>query len=699
MHQNTQSPMQSFRTELENPIVERDIIALEKSIYAFRNGQIHEEKFRSLRLARGVYGQRQPGVQMVRIKIPQGRFSARQLRRIAAISDEYATGNLHITTRQDVQVHFVQLERTPQLWAELEEEEITMREACGNTVRNVTASIFAGIDPDEPFDLSPYADAFFRYFLRNPICQDLGRKVKVAFSSSEKDSAGVFFHDLGFIPVLSDGQRGFKVVLGGGIGAQPKEAEIVFAFLPVSQLIPFGEAVLRVFDRYGERNRRNKARLKFLIKEMGLDTFLSWVEVEKKALPHPEYPIEPYPLSFRETPVGPPCPEFPDLAYQSWLRTNVFLQKQAGYVAVGIPVRTGDLSSAAARRLADIIEAYTGDDSRFTPTQSILLRFVHRENLPRLYAELAEAGLARAGFHRVNDIVACPGTDTCNLGIGSSMGLAHVLQEVLEGEFSNLIDECDLTIKISGCMNACGQHTIANIGFQGMTLNQGDRIAPATQVLLGGGTLGHGHGRFADKVLKVPSRRVPDVLRWILRDFEASRLPYEGFNAYYDRCGEAYFFQHLKGYSDTGNLDELDFVDWGNEVFYEKAIGIGECAGVQIDLIQTLLFEAEEMLDLACGAFSEERWSDAVYHAYSAFIRSGKALLATRDAKVNAHESILSGFDTYFPGLAQSLGRPYEAIVVQINQHTPTKPFADSYIRDARRVLCWIKHFRHGLPQ
>lgn len=688
--------MQSFRTELENPIVEQDIIALEKNIFAFRNGQIHEEKFRSLRLVRGVYGQRQPGVQMVRIKIPLGRFTASQLRRIAAVSDEYATGNLHLTTRQDVQLHFVQLERTPQLWAELEKEEITLREACGNTVRNVTASIFAGIDPDEPFDVSPYAEAFFRYFLRNPVCQDLGRKVKVAFSSSEKDTAGVFFHDLGFIPIILNGEKGFKVVLGGGIGAQPKEAEVVFSFLPVEYLIPFSEAVLRVFDRHGERNRRNKARLKFLIKEVGMATFLEWVEAEKRALPNAIYHIDPPADSFRDSPIWPTRDEFLGPDYKSWRQTNVFAQKQAGYLAVGIPIRTGDLSSDCARHLADIIENFTGDDSRFTTSQSILLRFVREENLPHLYTQLVEAGLARTGFHRVSDIVACPGTDTCNLGIGSSMGLAHVLQEVLEREYSWLIEEYDLSIKISGCMNACGQHTVANIGFQGMTLNQGNRVAPATQVLLGGGALGNGHGRFADKVIKVPSRRVPDVLRWILSDFQANHLPQEHFNAYYDRKGEDYFFQYLKTYSNTENLSELDFVDWGNEIFYEKAIGIGECAGVQIDLIQTLLFEAEEMLDIGGKAFLEERWSDAAYHAYAALIRAGKALLSTKEAKVNSQESIRTGFDSYFPGFEHALKQRYEALVGQISQFAPTKSFAESYLLDARLALDWIKTHRNA---
>ena len=236
--------MQSFRTELENPVVEKDILDLEKKIRLFREGKIDDEKFRSLRLARGVYGQRQQGVQMVRIKLPYGKVTTQQLNRISDVSDEYATGNLHITTRQDIQIHFVSLDRTPQLWAELEEDDITLREACGNTVRNVTASSMAGIDPKEPFDVSPYAHAVFAYFLRNPICQEMGRKFKIAFSSSEDDSAFAFMHDLGFIPKvkIENGVevRGFKVVLGGGLGSQPYMADAVTDFMPVNQIIPFG---------------------------------------------------------------------------------------------------------------------------------------------------------------------------------------------------------------------------------------------------------------------------------------------------------------------------------------------------------------------------------------------------------------------------------------------------------------------------
>jgi len=247
--------MLSFRTEIENPIVEKDIIELEKKIHQYQNGALDEDGFRSLRLARGIYGQRQEGVQMIRIKLPFGRLSSEQLIRIADVSDKYSTGRLHITTRQDIQIHYVSLDKTPELWAELERDDITLREACGNTVRNVTASETAGIDPDEPFDVSPYADAVFRFFLRNPICQELGRKFKISFSSSDKDSALSYMHDLGFIPKVKSGKngdiRGFKVMIAGGLGSQPRHADTMFEFLEADRIIPFIESVLRIVDRYG----------------------------------------------------------------------------------------------------------------------------------------------------------------------------------------------------------------------------------------------------------------------------------------------------------------------------------------------------------------------------------------------------------------------------------------------------------------
>jgi len=688
--------MQSFRTEIENPVVEKDIIELEEKIYAFKKHSIDEEKFRSLRLARGIYGQRQKGVQMVRIKLPMGKFSANQLRRIAAVSKEYGSGNLHITTRQDIQLHYVELERTPALWAELEKDQITLREACGNTVRNVTASAMAGVDREEPFDVTPYANAFFNYFLRNPICQDMGRKIKVAFSSSEKDDALTFIHDLGFIPKIKNEEHGFQLMLGGGIGSQPIPSQKVFSFLAAHEIIPYSEAILRVFDRYGERNKRNKARLKFLVKDMGLEPFLSLVEKEKKTLLNQSYPIEVIDRKLATAQYRGGKVELDTKTdFEQWRKINVLKQKQKGYCSVGIPVQTGDISAKKALQLADLIELFTKNDNRFTIGQSILLRDVKEEHLTALYLAIKDLNFHRIGFHKTNDIVACPGTDTCNLGIASSYGLAKELQKVIEKEFNPLIEQHELKIRISGCMNACGQHTLAHIGFQGMTLKANGHIAPATQILLGGGVLGNGEGRFADKVLKVPAKKTPDVLRWILNDFDKNASFDEDFFDYYDRQTKDYFYQNLKHFSETDQLQAKDFIDWGNEEKYEKAIGIGECAGVTIDLIQTLIFEAEEAYSWALEALDEKRLGDAVYHAYNAQIRAAKALLTAEAVKTNSHQNIIDGFDKQFPHYAIETGQAFKIGIANFTQNSPHIAFTKCFLENTFSFIAWIKKERN----
>jgi sulfite reductase (ferredoxin) len=670
---------------------------LEQKIHAFHNQKIDEEKFRSLRLARGVYGQRQQGVQMIRIKIPLGKFTAQQLLRMAEVSDEFASGNLHITTRQDIQLHYVPLDRTPELWATLEKDKVTLREACGNTVRNVTASIYAGVDPNEAFDLTPYAQAFFEYFLRNPVCQDMGRKFKVAFSSSSDDQALTFIHDLGFIPRIKNGKRGFRVLLGGGIGSQPIGAHEVFDFLEVERLIPFSEAVIRVFDRHGERNRRNKARLKFLIKEIGLEAFLELVITEEKGLAKATVPIEAEERALKEALYqSEKTLTINDTAFEDWKKTNLYAQKQKGFFAVGVPITLGDIDSKKARQLAKVILQFTKDDNRFSYGQSVLLRDVKEEHLPALYLALKELQLDRAGFQRLNDIVACPGTDTCNLGIASSMGLAKVLQEVVEKEYPDLIQKHQIDIKISGCMNACGQHTLAHIGFQGMTVKSNGKVAPATQILLGGGVLGNGTGRFADKVLKVPSKRTPAVLRWILDDFEKQRHSEEDFFAYYDRKTKDYYYQNLKYYSEVSDLTADDFVDWGVKEKYEKAIGIGECAGVTIDLVQTLLFDAKEAFEWAQEALLEDRFSDAVYHAYNARVRAAKAILTQGNAKINSHASIIDAFDPEYPKYEKEKGLSFKEEVLKIHHNKPTASFAKIYVEHTQPLLLWIENHCHA---
>ena len=689
--------MESFRTEIEDPIVQKEIIDLEKKIFLFRGGQIDDERFRSLRLARGIYGQRQEGVQMIRIKLPYGKVTSEQLRNITNVSEKYSTGRLHITTRQDIQIHYVSLDKTPELWADLSKDDITLREACGNTVRNVTASELAGVDIEEPFDVTPYAHGLFQYLLRNPICQEMGRKFKISFSSSDSDTALSYLHDLGFIPKIVNGQKGFKIMLGGGLGSQPHHAELLSEFVPVNQIIPTAEGVIRVFDRYGERAKRLKARLKFLIKELGKDEFLRLVEEEKKALPFHSYEIE---TTDFEQPITESLLPVPAVTidnvevFEAWKKSNVIPQKQSGYVSIGVKILLGDFYIDKARQLADLIKNYGANELRFSLRQNIVIRNIKETSLPFFYQELAKLEMTDLGYDTIGDITACPGTDTCNLGIASSTGIADELERVIKSEYPHYLNNKDITIKISGCMNACGQHNMAEIGFQGMSINSGKLVAPALQVLLGGGNLGNGEGRFSDKVIKIPSRRGPEALRLILNDFEANANGTR-FLDYYIAKGEKYFYEFLKPLSDVTNLTEADFIDWGNADNYVKAVGVGECAGVVIDLVATLLLEAKDKLTSAQEVFAEQKWSDAIYLAYSGFVNGAKALLLAENQKTNHHAGIIDLFDTVFVETNKiELTSSFKDLVYQINKNEPSEAFAKQYIQQALDYFESLENYR-----
>lgn len=691
--------MQSFRTEIENPLVQKDIIELANKIELFNNGKIDEEKFRSLRLARGVYGQRQEGVQMIRIKLPYGKVLSNQLRRIAEVSDEYSRSRLHITTRQDIQIHYVDLKRTPQLWAELERDNVTLREACGNAVRNVTASETAGIDVNEPFDVSPYADAVFKFFLRNPICQEMGRKFKVSFSGTDEDTGLSYMHDLGFIAKIENGVKGFKVMLGGGLGSQPRHADLFYTFLASDKIIPLMEGVLRVFDRYGERKSRAKARLKFLIKDIGLEAFKVLVEEEQNAIEFKSVAINEATYQ-TSTPVSVEAPivDIKDTeAFNLWKATNIIPQKQDGYCAIGIKVLLGDFYTDKARLLADLVEKYAAGEIRLSLRQNILIPFVKADLIPFFYQELKKLGFAEAGYNKAVDITACPGTDTCNLGIASSTGIAEELERVIKAEYPQYLSNNDLVIKISGCMNACGQHNMANIGFQGMSIRTKDKlVAPALQVLLGGGNLGDGNAYFADKVVKVPSRRGPEALRRILNDFEANANG-KLFVDYYKEKGEKYFYQLLTDLSDVENLTQEDFIDWGTEEAYVKAIGVGECAGVVIDLIATLFLECDEKIEAAEEALNNKVYSGAIYETYRSMVNAAKAILLSENVKTNTQAGIISQFDELFVSTNKvELGNTFSDLIYQIKVFPPTEAFATSYLQSAKTFLQVVKNYRES---
>ncbi len=694
-----------------SPAAQHDIVDLQTKIDRFTTGEADAEAFRKFRLSRGVYGQRQAGVQMIRIKLPFGSITADQLIRIADCSDKYATGNLHATTRQDIQLHFVKLADSPQLWADLEDAGITLREACGNTVRNVTASARAGIDPEELFDVSPHAQAIFEYFLRNPICQDMGRKFKIALSSSEKDSAYTYIHDIGLIPsppaprggVLftpplgAGGLRGFKVFLGGGLGAQPFGAQVAYEFLPEDQVIPFIEGVIRVFDRYGERSKRHKARLKYLLNDVGLEEFLRLVEEERKASPQTprggfiERNID---ISQSNIILSEVLKNTPPLgAWGPWLATNVFEQKQKGWYAVQLRVLLGDMHSDTARALAQIVKDHAADDIRVTVNQGYLLRFIKPEDLPIVYEKLNALGLAEPGFDSTADITTCPGTDTCNLAISSSYGITRALEVMMKTEFQDLIHNTTLKIKISGCMNGCGQHSAANIGFHGSSLKNGALVLPALQVLLGGGFNSANDGQIGEKVIKIPAKRGVDGLRFLLTDYETNALEDEYYNDYFARQGKNYFYQLLKPLADLTTLQQDDYIDWDSTDKYATAIGVGECAGVMIDLVATTLDEANEKLDRALATLTDNP-ADAVYHAYSVFITGAKAMLLSTEVPTNTQYGIINDFDKHFLGQYHTAEGDFKAQVLAINKNEPSAAFANKFINDAQIFLNKILSIR-----
>jgi sulfite reductase (ferredoxin) len=680
------------------PEAARDIFELQQKINAFQNGDMPEDKFKAFRLTRGVYGQRQLGVQMFRTKFPFGKITPKQLVRVAELSEQYASSNLHLTTRQNIQLHYVKVTDAPLIWAGLEDVGSTGREACGNTVRNITASSIAGIDPDEPFDVSPYAKAAFEFFLRNPICQDMGRKIKPAFSSSDKDSAYTFLHDFGFIPRIADDERGFKVVIGGGLGAQAILAQTAYEFLHEDHVIPFMEAALRVFDRYGERSRRHKARMKYLIKDLGLDKFMELVETERKANKVKEFRVDTSKVETGEpthSNIAPKTEIKNEQKYSDWLKTNVFEQKQKGYYAVALKVTKGDIKPDEARKIAALAQQYASEDMRITMNQGLLLKFVRRESLPYFYQELHKMNFANPGFDTIADVTTCPGTDTCNLGVTNSMTLGKILEDVIQDEFYHLIFDSEIKIKISGCMNSCGQHMAANIGLHGSSIKVGELVAPAMQVCLGGGVDANGVGTVGDKIVKLPTKRMPETLRIILNDYEANGTEGEYFNDYYRRQGKNYFYTLLKPLANADLYTDDDFIDYDGTEHFTPEIGVGECAGVMYDMVGHIIKDAETKHLEAAEHLKTHKYPEAIYYAYTGFVIAAKALLLSKDVECNTQIKILKDFDTHLVNTGEfTIEGGFEQLVLQINQYEPELAFAETYVAQFHLFLKNVVAYR-----
>jgi sulfite reductase (ferredoxin) len=561
-----------------------------------------------------------------------------------------------------VQLHYVHIDDTPDLMRRLAAVGITTREACGNTVRNVTACPIAGVCRDETFDVTPYAQASARFLLGHPDAQDFGRKFKVAFSGCKQHACGlVNMHDFGAIGVTreADGatQRGFEVYVGGGLGAVPHEAKLFEPFMAEDEILPTLQAMSRVFARLGEKKNRARARIKFLVAQLGIDEFRRLVREERTRLPRDDrwtdY-LDDLP-AYGETPLktGEPLGDVTGSgAFQAWSRTNVYHQRQPGYVVATVSLPLGDLSSDQLRRLATVTRRFVGDTVRATVEQNIVLRWVRESDLPALHRELDAIGLARPGAESIADITSCPGTDTCKLGIASSRGLAAELERRLAGQIETMDESVrSLRIKVSGCFNSCGQHHISDLGFYGVSRHVGGHVVPHFQVVLGGKWVENG-GAYGLAVGAVPSKNIPEVVQRITDRYVEERNDAESFYAFTTRVGKRALramFEDLMSVP-AHDVDADYYRDWGDpREFGIGDMGIGECAGEVVSLTEFDLAGAESQifegqLQLEAGDFER---ADAL--AYGAMLQAARGLIKTENIDISDDaEQIVAQFRTRF---------------------------------------------------
>ena len=664
---------QSWKAHLGGAVPEalgREIDVFDTQIELRRQGKIEEKLFAETRLRRGVYGQRYdngqrhdgettrdlaypsgdltkgpstlwdaPGMQ--RIKLPFGRITPKQLEVMAECAEEYSDAILHVTTRQDIQLHFVHIDDTPDMMRRLAAVGVTTREACGNSVRNITACEYAGVCSDQAFDVAPYAHAATVFLLGHDDTQDFGRKFKIAFSGCADHPCGLTnFHDIGAIAKtrIEDGQtrRGFALYIGGGLGSVPHAAKLLEEFVPAEELLPTFQAICRVFAKTGERENRARARFKFVIKRLGLEEVARMVKEERAGLREdPRWTELLEDPGFEQEKPNRPAGHLAQLsrskAFEAWRATNVKAQAQDGYVIANITVPLGDLTSDQARSVATIAVAYSGGSIRATAEQNLCLRWVSEVDLPEVFAALEKAGLAESGASTITDMTACPGTDTCKLGISSSRGLAGELRRRLKV----LGDDLDpaargLHVKMSGCFNSCGQHHVADIGFLGVSRNVGGRRVPHFQVVVGG-EWQHNAGSFGLAIGAVPSKRVPEMLERLTTRFVAEKTEGETFQAFIQRIGKKEVRVMVDALSEVPayEVDKSFYSDWGDPREYSIGdMGVGECAGEVVPFAimglaasEREVFEAQVLLDQRDFAASGQRALSAMLGAARALTR------------------------------------------------------------------------------
>jgi sulfite reductase (ferredoxin) len=655
----------------------REVDTFETDIALRKQGKMDERLFAETRLRRGAYGQRYdngqrhdgkkvqqmaypsgeltkgpmtmwdaPGMQ--RIKIPGGGLNAAQLETMAELAEEYSDGIAHVTTRQDFQLHYIQIDDTPSLMRRLAAAGITTREACGNTVRNVTACPYAGICQDEVFDVTPYSLALSKFLLGHPDCQNFGRKFKPAFSGCAQHACGLAsMHDLGLIAVkrVEDGKEklGFETYVGGGLGTVPYHAKLFDSFVPPEELLPLAQAIARVFAKHGEKKNRNRARIKFLVHDLGIEKFKELVLEERKNLPFDprwtEYVKEA--VQSQETPLRPGS-ELPALIsittsepFSRWLKTNTRPQKQAGYVTATVALPLGDITANQLRSLADIVRRFTRETIRTTVEQNFVIRWVSQSDLPELYKALGAVGLGDPGAGTIVDITACPGTDTCKLGISSSRGLAGELRkELAEKNFQFEEAVQNLHIKVSGCFNSCGQHHVADLGFYGVSRKLGGYAVPHFQVVLGG-EWEHNAGSYGLPVVAIPSKSIPQVVKRLTDRYASDRIRGETFKDFVKRIGKAELKTMLEDLTRPPANDRSFFSDWGDPREYSLGdMGVGECAGEVVSAFDFEMAAAERELFEGQLAFEAGQIQDAGKKAYQSMVHAAKALVKIQNPNV-----------------------------------------------------------------
>jgi sulfite reductase (ferredoxin) len=610
----------------------------------FLKGELSASILKSRRVPRGIYEQRQNGAYMVRVRVPGGALGAAQALALAGVASHYGSGTLHVTTRQDIQIHDVQIEQTPAIMRELFQAGLTSKGGGGNTVRNITACPFAGICPAERFDVTPCVVAVTEYLIGLPGSYNLPRKYKIAFSGCSADCALAQVNDLGFIAHMRDGQPGFSVYAGGGMGAESRVADRMEEWVPAAQVVRIAEAVRRLFDRLGDRRNRRRARLRFAVERVGADAFRGMLRETVQTVTGEGTPAHEARVEIAETPAKPSGD------YRSLLTPskglNVLRQRQQGYVAVPVHLPLGQISWQALEALADIAERFSAEKMlRATQDQNLLLRFVRESDLDKLCGELDRVLGPETTRHAAwHSFITCTGAATCRLGLCLAQNAARACSGALAGAgIDNAIRQA-VDIRLNGCPNACGQHPIGTIGLFGVAQRVGERLIPAYRVLLGA-RRGEGRTRLGEVAGAVPARALPAFLVDLLSDFQAGRGPDEPFAGYFDRRGMRHFQSVLERHTEAPPYtdDPAFYRDWGSDADFTLAgRGAGECGAGVFEVI------AEDLSAAAKSLTQAEKETESGEALFSGLLATVRALLITRGLDSQDPDVILRSFETHF---------------------------------------------------